>query len=168
MKLEYIDKALFKKRLNRFQGGLVLSLLVLSLLLSQLYTRLWGVPEGANTILNLAAVATAVFLLAGVMNLIKDQSWMYEIRYVRQLKGELNRIYRASRKLEEALREDKPEAVIVKYFQLHGSKHLYQLEDNTLTMEEQEKQIAELDERIATLGMQVSVEDYSPELLQKL
>ena len=167
MKLENIDKARFKKHLNRFQAALVVGLMVLSLLLSELYIALWG-GEESNTMLNVAAVITALLLLAGVMNLLKEQPWMYEIRYVKQLKGELNRIYRASKKLEEALAADKPEAIIVKYFQLHGSKHLYQLEDNTLTMEEQNRQIAELDERIAALGMTVAVEDYSPQLLDRL
>ena len=167
MKLENIDKARFKKRLNRFQAALVAGLLVLSLALSQIYTGLWGSGD-SNTLLNLAAVGTSLFVLAGIMNLIKDKPWMYEIRYMRQLKAELNRIYRASRKLEQALEEDNPDAIVVKYFQLHGSRHLYQLEDNTLTLEELNRQIADLDERIKQRGMQVSAEDYAPAMLDRL
>lgn len=167
MKLENIDKATFKKRLNRFQAGMVGALLMLGLGLSQLYIALWS--DGvSNTLLNLAAVATAVFLIAGAVGLIKNQPWMYEIMYVRRLRQELNRIYRASRKLEQALQQDKPEAVIIRYFQLHASKHLYELEDNTLTMEDQLGMIATLDEQIARLGMTVSIEDYQPQLLSRL
>lgn len=167
MKLENIDKALFKKRLNRFQGGLVAALLVLSLGLSQLYIALWGTGE-SNTLLNLAAVVTALFILAGVVRLIRQQPFMHEILYVRALKQELNRIYRASKKLEAALQEDKPEAVIVRWFQLHGSRHLYELEDNTLTMEELNAQIEELQARAERLGLEVSTDDYSPELIARL
>ena len=76
MKLENIDKARFKKRLNRFQAALVAGLLVLSLALSQIYTGLWGSGD-SNTLLNLAAVVTSLFVLAGIMNLIKDKPWMY-------------------------------------------------------------------------------------------
>ena len=167
MKLENIDKVTFKKRLNRFQAGLVIALLVLGLGLSQVFIALWS-DGGANTLLNLAAVACAALIIAAVVNALKDQPWLHEIMYVRSLKQELNRIYRASRKLEEALKQDNHAAVIVRYFQLHASKHLYELEDNTLTMEEQVGMIAVLDEQIARLGMTVSIEDYRPQLLDQL
>ena len=167
MKLENIDKSLFKKRLNRFQGGLVAGLLVLSLLLSQLFIALWS-DSDSNTLLNLAAVAVSAFLLAGVVNAIKDKPYMAEITYARRLKSELNRIYRASRKLEKALEDEREVAFVIRYFQLHGSRHLYQLEDNTLTLDDLNRQIAEFDERLAALGLSPTVEDYAPELLQQL
>ncbi len=167
MKLENIDKALFKKRLNRFQGGLVAALLVLSLGFSQLYIALWSDGDG-NTLLNLAAVVTALFLLAGGMRLINDKPFMYEIVYVRRLRRELNRIYRASKKLEAALADEKPVAITIRWFQLHGSKHLYELEDNTLTMEELNGQIAALKEQTERLGLEVSTDDYTPDLIAQL
>ncbi|WP_430459511.1 DUF3087 family protein [Thalassolituus sp. LLYu03] len=166
MKLQTIDQALFKKRLNLFQGTLVVLLMVLGLGFSQLYIGLWS-DGGSNTLLNLAAVATAVVLIGIGVNQIKDKPFMREIMYVRALKQELNRIYRASRKLEEAVKADNRDALTVRYFQLHASKHLYELEGNTLTMEEQLGMIATLDEQLARLGLSLKVEDYSPELLKR-
>lgn len=167
MKLENIDKATFKKRLNWLQGGLVAGLLVLALLFSALYTRLWS-DGGSNTLLNMAAVVTAALILVAVMRLFRDHPLLHEILYVRALKQELNRIYRASRKLEAALQEDRPEALIIRYFQLHGSEHLYELEDNILTVEDLKQQMAELDQRLAAAGLSISVEDYRRELLDTL
>lgn len=47
MRLENIDKARFKKRLNWFQGSLVVALLVLGVGLSQLYILQWS-TGGSN------------------------------------------------------------------------------------------------------------------------
>lgn len=167
MQLESIDKTRFKKHLNRFQGALVVSLLLLSLGLSALYTALWS-DGGSNLLLNGAAVATAAFVLAGVVGLVKDHPSLYEVMYVWRLKSELNRIYRASRKLDAGVAAASPEALTVKYFQLHASRHLYQLEDNTLTLEELHHQIAALDQQLAAAGLTVHTDDYRPELLQRL
>lgn len=167
MQLKNIDKAVFKKRLNRFQAGLVGGLLVLSLGLSQVFIALWSDGD-SNTLLNLAAVAVSAFILAGIVSVIKDKHYMAEISYVRSLKAELNRIYRSSRKLEKALEEEREIAFVIRYFQLHGSRHLYQLEDNTLTLDDLNRQIAEFDERLAAMGLTPVVEDYSPELLKQL
>ena len=173
MELKQIDKTLYKQRLNRFQGGLVAMLFVVGLGASTLYIELFGNAEGSNFIFNVAGVVTAV--LAGILlfNLIKEKPYMMEIRYMWKLKQELNRIYRASKKLEAALEQDDDSdllhrALIIRYFSLHGSKHLYQLEDNTLTLDDLNKQIEEFDQRLASLGKTISVNDYRPELILQL
>lgn len=167
MKLQAIDKARFKKHLNYFQGGIVLSLMLLGLGLSELYIGLWS-DGGSNFWLNLSAVATAAFIIAGVVGLIKDHRALAEVMYVWRLKNELNRIYRASSKLDKALAAGNEQALKVKYYQLHASRHLYQLEDNTLTLDELNQQITALDEQLAGLGLSLSTDDYSPQLLQQL
>lgn len=167
MQLLDIDKARFKKHLNWFQASMVVLLMILALGLSELFIALWS-DGGSNFWLNVAAVALAAMLTGGVVSLVRHHPALAEVMYVWQLKQELNRIYRSSKKLAAALERDKPEALIVHYFQLHGSKHLYQLEDNTLTLEELNVQIQSLDERLANLGMTVSIEDYQPQLLARL
>lgn len=167
MRLENIDKARFKKRLNWFQGSLVVALLVLGVGLSQLYILQWS-TGGSNFWLNVAGVATAVMLLALVVNHIKEKPFMYEIMYVWRLKQELTRIYRHSKQLELALARGERDAYIIQYFHLHGSKHLYQLEDNTVTLEELNQQIQAFDKVLAERNLSVSVEDYHPGLLAVL
>ena len=173
MELKQIDKTLYKQRLNRFQGGLVVLLFAVGLGASSLYISWFGNEDGSNFIYNLAAVITAVIAAAIVFNVIKDKPYMAEIRYMWKLKQELNRIYRASRKLEAALdQEDDPallhRALVVRYFSLYGSKHLYQLEDNTLTLDDLNGQIAEFEQRLAGLDKHVDVSDYRPELVDAL
>lgn len=167
MELKQIDKARFKKHLNWFQGGLVVLLLGLSLGLSELYIQLWS-DGGSNFWLNAAAVATAAALLGLLVSFIKDRPELTEVMYVWRLKQELNRIYRSSKKLEKALEANQHEALVIKYFQLHGSKHLYQLEDNTLTLSDLYKQIEAFEQRLADLGKEIRIDDYRSELLERL
>ena len=141
--------------------------MLLGLGLSELYIGLWS-DGGSNFWLNLSAVATAAFIIAGVVGLIKDHPALAEVMYVWRLKNELNRIYRASSKLDKALAAGNEQALKVKYYQLHASRHLYQLEDNTLTLDELNQQITALDEQLAGLGLSLSTDDYSPQLLQQL
>src|SRR5699024_581737 len=167
MHLENINKARFKKHLNWFQGTLVVALLVLSVAISQLYIYLWS-TGGSNFWLNAAGVATGVVLLAAVVNHIKGKPFMHEIMYVWRLKNELSRIYRRTKQLDAALARGEKEAYIIKFFHLHGSKHLYQLEDNTVTMDDLNAQIREFDGVLAERGISVGVEDYHPDMLAQL
>ncbi len=167
MTLENIDKARFKKHLNYFQGSMVVALMLLGLGLSELYIRLWS-DGGSNFWLNAAAVATAAFIIAGVVRLVKDHPALYEVMYVWRLKNELNRIYRASSKLDKALAVGNEDALKVRYFQLHASKHLYQLEDNTLTLDDLNQQIEAFDAQLAERGLTLGTDDYQPELLSRL
>ncbi len=173
MELKQIDKTLYKQRLNRFQGGLVVMLFVVGLAASSLYIELFGNPDGSNFVYNLAGVITAVLSAIALFSAIKEKPYMAEIRYVWKLKQELNRIYRASRKLEAALQDEQNSevfqtALVIRYFSLHGSRHLYQLEDNTLTLDDLNQQINEFDERLSRLDVTVSTDDYRQELIKQL
>ncbi|WP_221796034.1 DUF3087 family protein [Oceanobacter mangrovi] len=167
MELKSIDKPSYKKHLNLLQFGGVALLLVLALGLSSLYRSWWGNGE-SNTGLNLLAVITAVVVLAALFSLIRQQPWMADIRYTWQLKQELNRIYRHSKVLEKALADGDENAFRVHFFSLHGSLHLYRIEDNTLTVPELQEKIAELDETLRQRQLVVSVADYRPELIDEI
>lgn len=167
MQLREVNKAEYKRHLNLLQGGTVAALFVLSLGLAEIYRAVWSGGE-SSTLLNGAGVVSAALILALVFSQIKDKPWMSDIRYTWRLKQELNRIYRSSRKLEEALNKNDPNALIIQNFHLRGSRHLYQIEDNTLTVPELNEKIAELEARIAALGLQISTDDYYPERLKDL
>ena len=168
MEIKDIDKVSYKQNLNRLQGGVVVGLFVLAIPLSELFTSLWGNPEGGNTLLNLLAVATAVAIVALVFNLIKHQSWLADVRYTWKLKQELNRIYRSSKLMETALAANDRDAYVVQWFNLNASRHLYRIEDNTLTVPELSAQIRDLEAELEGKGWQISEREYSPELLDIL
>jgi hypothetical protein len=167
VELRKIDKATYKKRLNQVQGGAVVALFALSLSLSELYRALWADGESSFW-LNAAGVVTAALLVAGVFRFIKAKPWMSDIVYTWELKKELNRIYRHTKYVEAGLAEQREEAFKVHYFSLHGSRHLYQIEDNTLTLPELNEKIDELDQQLEAAGLSVSITDYEPWLLEAL
>ncbi|SRR5690625_3558169 len=167
MHLKNIDKSRLKQRQNRFTIAMIVGLLVLSLIFSQLYIALWS-TGGSNFWLNAAGVATAVFLLAGVINHIKHKPYMEEVVYVWRLKRELTQIASKQKRLDAALAKGEHSAYVVRYFQLHASKHLYELEDNTVTLDDLNRQIREFDQLLAQQGLQLSLEDYHTDLLEKL
>ncbi|MDO6682083.1 MULTISPECIES: DUF3087 family protein [unclassified Oceanobacter] len=164
MQLRPIDKSSYKKRLNQVQGGAVVALLVLALLFSELYRGLWANGE-SSTWLNALAVATAAGLVGLVFNIIKDKPWMADVVYLWRLKQELNRIYRSSKLIEQALADGDREAFVIQNFNLRGAKLLYTAEDNTLTLPELQEKIIELEATLAERQLTVSVDEYSPALL---
>ena len=93
---------------------------------------------------------------------------MSEVNYVRSLKAEMNRIYRSSKKINAALEQNDKTAIIISYFNLQASKQVYQLDNNTLTMDELNEKIRVLDAQIESLGLEVTTDDYRPELVKQL
>lgn len=169
MKLQTIDKALYRKRLNVLLVASVAVLLITSLSVSNILITLFGSGvEGDNFWWNLSGVIVGAFVVAGLFQILKTKPFMAEINYVRSLKREMNRIYRSSKKLQLALEKNDSDAMIISYFNLQASKQVYQLDNNTLTMDELNEKIRVLDEQIAELGLSISVEDYRPELIKQL
>ena len=60
------------------------------------------------------------------------------------------------------------DALIIKLYSLEGSRLVYDLDDNTLTMSELVKQLDELKSRIENEALGLTDDDYRPELLERL
>ena len=169
MKLQTIDKALYRKRLNILLVTNVAVLLITALSVSNILIVLFGSEvDGDNFWWNLLGVAAGVAVIVGLFKVLVTKPFMAEVNYVRSLKQEMNRIYRSSKKLQAALEANDNNAIIISYFNLQASKQVYQLDNNTLTMDELNEKIKLLDEKIAELGLTVSVEDYQSSLLKQL
>jgi hypothetical protein len=169
MKLQTIDKALYRKRLNIVLITSIAVLLVISLGVSNILIALFGSGiEGDHFWWNVTGVVSGALVIAGLLKLMATKPFMAEINYVRSLKREMNRIYRSSKKLNAALAENDKNALVISYFNLQASKQVYQLDNNTLTMDELDEKIRLLDEKIDALGFSISVYDYHPELVKLL
>jgi hypothetical protein len=169
MKLQPIDKALYRKRLNILIAINIVVLLATSLSVSNILIAFFGSGvEGDNFLLNLLGVISGLFVMAGLFKVLVTKPFMAEINYVRQLKQEMNRIYRNSKKVQAACEENNSTALIISYFNLQASKQVYELDNNTLTMDELNGKIASLNEQIENLGLDISTEDYKPELIDQL
>jgi len=87
--------------------------------------------------------------------------------YVWDLKQILNKIYRKQRKIESKVEENNHYAMIIMNFQYRGSKQLYELDDNTITIDELNRKIKHLDKRMQTVGLNLSTDLFDPEMLDR-
>lgn len=169
MKLKHIDKTIYRKRMNILLAITVTVLLVTSLGVSQLLiTRFGSGVDGDHFWLNLVGVVAGICAISLVYRILLAKPFMAEVQYVKELKREMNRIYRSSKLLQQRVAENNKDALIISYFNLQASKQVYELDNNTLTMDELNEKIRLLDEQLSQLDLKVTTDDYSPQLLASL
>jgi len=155
MPLKKIDKTLYRNHLRVVFAGMALALMIISVATSALFIYLLSSPDFA---------AIIVFV---VLNKIRHHSYMYEVVYVWDLKQQLNRINRKLRKIEVAVESNDNDAMVIMNFMYRGSKQLYELDDNTITMESLISKINVLDQRMQDSGLNLSTSAYDPAMLDQ-
>ncbi len=169
MKLQKIDKVLYRKRLNILIAISITVLLVSSLGISNILIVLFGSDvEGDNFWWNISGVALGLIIVMSLFKVLVSKPFMLEVNYVRQLKQEMNRIYRHSKKVQAGVDDNNKAALIISYFNLQASKQVYELDNNTLTMDELNEKIQQLDDKLENLGFVISTSDYESDLLATL
>lgn len=168
MKLQTIDKTIYRKHLNHVIVAIIIILMVSTLVSSTLLIQLFGEPGGSNFVLNIAGVAIGAGIIGFLFFRYNQHPYLYEVMYVWRLKQELNRIYRKSAKLKLAVEENKPDALVIMNFNLRGSEYLYELDDNDLTLSELRIEIRDFDTKVQGLGLSISTDDYHKDLLKQL
>jgi tRNA/tmRNA/rRNA uracil-C5-methylase (TrmA/RlmC/RlmD family) len=81
------------------------------------------------------------------------------------LKQTLNKIYRQQAKITPRMQNGEAKALLVMNFYYQGSKQLYQLDNNTITMEELNQKIQDLDALLEKHQVSVSLEEFNVQLL---
>jgi hypothetical protein len=169
MKLQTIDKKTYRKRLNILLAITVIVLLLTSLSVSNILIALFGTGiEGDHFWLNLIGVVSGLVVVAIMNKVLLTKPFMSEVSYVRNLKKEMNRIYRRSKSLQQKVEENDETALIINYFNFQASKQVYELDNNTLTMDELNEKIRLLDEKLDQLGLDIKTENYHSDLLSKI
>ncbi len=168
MKLQTIDKATYREHLKRVTVAVIALLLASAVGISTILIAMFGEAGGSNFILNLTGVAIGAGLCGFLLFRFREHAYMSEVTYVWRLKQELNRIYRRSAKVKSAIERENRNGLIVSNFHLKGSKQLYELDDNTLTMGELNQRIEELDAKVQGLGVTIALDDYDKQLLNQL
>jgi hypothetical protein len=167
MKLREIDKIRYRKHLRMVFAGIAVALLIIALSFSTLIIHLFSTPEVSHFWHNLAGVAVAAVIVAYGLNKIRQHPFMAEVIYIWDLKQQLNRIYRKQRKIEVDLGRSDHDAMIIMNYMYRGSKQLYLLDDNTITMEDLLIKIKILDDRMQEAGLSTSTDSYSPAMLER-
>ena len=162
MQLREIDKTRYRKHLKVVFAGIVAVLIIIALSTSALLIYLFSNPESSHFMHNLAGVVIAAAFVGFLLTKLRQHPFMFEVVYVWDLKQQLNRIHRKQRKIEAAVEDGDHDAMIIMNYLYRGSKQLYLLDDNTITMEDLAIKIQALDSRMEAAGMSLSTDSYDP------
>lgn len=167
MKLEQIEQKIYQKRLRLVMLTVVVAMCVISIPFSAVLIVLVGDPAGGNFILNLLGVVVAALVVVTALKHYSANPWMHEVRYVWRLKQQLNRITRKLKAIKLAAEQGDRDAIIILNFSYRGSEQLYTLDNNIITIDEVRAQIHALEQQISDLNLQVCLDDYSEELVDR-
>ena len=167
MQLREIDKTRYRKHLRLVFAGMAAVLIIIAISTSALLINLFSSPEASHFMHNLAGVVIAAFFVGFVLTKLRQHPFMFEVVYVWDLKQQLNRISRKQRKIEAAADEGNHDAMIIMNYLYRGSKQLYLLDDNTITMEDLAVKIQVLGSRMEAAGLSLSTDSYDPSMLER-
>lgn len=165
MKLMDVDRKRYRKHLNWVFAGIAVALTAIAIGSSSILIRLFSTPEESHFWLNVAGVVIAAAVVVTMLQKLRPQSFMKEVVYVWELKQVLNRIYRRERKLEAAAEAGDSKALIILNFFYRGSKQLYELDDNLVTIDELIDKIRYHDKRLADAGLTTETDSFDPAML---
>ncbi len=165
MQLIEIDKKRYRKHLNIVIVSFIATLLIFSLIFGQLLILSFAQEGISNFRYNLLGVLLSLLGCAAVLHTIKHSDFFKEVYYVWRVKQIQNLIYRKLRKVKAAAKNDDINAFIVLSFYYQSLKQVYQLDDNTLTINKVNEDISNLQETIANKNLTVSAEQFDKKLL---
>tara|TARA_R110002167_G_scaffold305989_5_gene510367 strand:+ start:623 stop:1132 length:510 start_codon:yes stop_codon:yes gene_type:complete len=168
MILQNIEKATYRKNLNKVLACSIVALLVIALGVSSLLIHFIGKEGESNFVLNLIGVCVSAGIVGAVLYRIRLSPFMAEVFYVWRLKQEINAIYRHSAKLKPALESNNRNALTIAYYNFKASIQLYELDDNDLTLSSIREDLLALETKIQDLDLVISTDDYHRGLLKQL
>ncbi|MRI31744.1 DUF3087 domain-containing protein [Endozoicomonas sp. OPT23] len=172
MQLQEIDKATYRKHANIVIGSFIAGLVILSLTISFTLIAYYGQTpvEGAestgNFRFNLAGVIAAALICSAILFRLRNHPFLAEVYYIWRLKQLTNRIYRKLAKVKVSADENNQNALVCLTFYYTALRQIYLLDDNTLTLQELDRNIETLNSQISSLGISVSTDQFTPELLK--
>jgi hypothetical protein len=167
MKLIDINKSRYRKHLKFVMAGCAVGLAVGSLALSQTLIAFFPDESGSHFHWNLLGVAVAGVAIAWLLNRYRHHNFMTEVVYVWDLKQSLNKINRKIRKIEVASREGNADALLAMHYSYAASRLLWQLDDNTLLMDELAIKQAELNELAEEYSVVLNADGYDNNVLKQ-
>ncbi|MGF1642578.1 MAG: DUF3087 family protein [Thiotrichales bacterium] len=167
MQLRQIDKARYDKHFKITFAAIIAFMLVVSLGVSNLLIQLIGNPGGNNFWLNVTGVILAALAVAALIRRYRAHPFLTEVMYVWDLKQGLNRIHRKQRKIKAAVAQGDRNATIIMNYHYQASRQLYELDNNTITLDDLAKAEREFQAQMAEHGVSVTLEEFDPKLLER-
>lgn len=165
MKLRPIDKNRYRKHYKIVFAAIVIALIAISLGCSNLLINWLSSPDESHFTLNLAGFVVAVLSVAYTVYRLRDHPFMDEVVYVWNLKKQLNLIYRKQHKIEPLIEDNNVDAMVIMNYMYQGSKQLYELDDNTITMSDLAIKTSHLNTKLEEKGLKLNTDDYDSGLL---
>jgi len=165
MQLIDIDKARYRKHLKIVFIGCAVGLAVGSLALSQTLIAIFPDESGSHFHWNLLGVVVSAVTIGWLLDRYRQHDFMREVTYVWELKQALNKINRKMRKLEAAALDGNSNALLAMQYSYASSRLLWQLDDNTLTLDELSIKQHELDRLAEKFHLSLQVADYDEKIL---
>ncbi|MEO2268380.1 DUF3087 domain-containing protein [Pseudoalteromonas sp. YIC-656] len=168
MKLEQIDKDRYRKHLNVVIVACIVALIVGSLGIARVLIIAWPNESGSHFYWNLFGVIVTTVIIGFVLKRYQNHEFMTEVVYVWRLKQALNLITRKLAKVKAAAEQGNVMAFHTLQFNYSGCRQLWQLDDNTITMEELAIEQAKLDVLANKFNVVADAALYQPEFLKEL
>ncbi|CAM2929432.1 DUF3087 domain-containing protein [Vibrio tubiashii] len=166
MQLQNIDKQLYRSRLNIVIVACIAALSAFSLAISQTLIYLFPAEQGSHFHWNLLGVIVSAIGVVVTLVKLKTHPKMREVAYVWDLKQALNLIHRKNRALQTAAQDGNVNAMLALQFSYEGSRQLWQLDDNTITMNSLNAAQANLEQWVQEYGVTLDISDYHSGLLK--
>lgn len=167
MRLIEINKERYRRHLNRVLAGCVGGLAIGSLAFSQTLIAIFPDDSGSHFHWNVLGVVITSVTIGWLLNKYRTHDFMTEVVYVWELKQALNKINRRMPKLKAAAHEGNVDALLAIQYSYAGSRMLWQLDDNTLIMEELAIEQAKLDSIAAQYHLTLNANDYDERILKQ-
>lgn len=167
MQLIKINKVRYRRHLNLVIAGCIAGLILSGLAISQTLIALFPDESGSHFNWNLLGVIIAGLTILWLLNKFRTHDFMTEVTYVWDLKQALNKINRKMLKLKAAGRQGNPDALLAMQYSYAGSRLLWQLDDNTIIMDDLAIEQAALDSLAAKYHLSLVADDYDEGILKQ-
>lgn len=171
MRLQKIDKEQYRRKMNVLLIGLVASLAISAIGFGSLLIELFGSTDNlagestGNFHLNLLGVVLAIALNAFIASMIKTHPYLNEAVYVWNLKQIHNQVYRKLKKIKAASESGNRNALTVLFFYYTTQKQVYDLDNNTLTISSVQSALENLEKEAQQWGFELSLNDFTKEMI---
>jgi energy-coupling factor transporter transmembrane protein EcfT len=167
MQLIKINKVRYRRHLNLVIVSCIAGLVLGSLTISQTLIALFPNESGSHFYWNLLGVVVAGVTILWLLNKFRSHDFMTEVTYVWDLKQALNKINRKMLKLKAAGQQGDANALLAMQYSYAGSRLLWQLDDNTIVMDDLAIEQAALDSLAAQYNLSLVVDDYDESILKQ-
>lgn len=165
MNLQTIDKTRYRKHLMFVYIGWALGMILITVPLASLLAYLFGSEGESNNVFDIISAIISAIIVILFLNKNRNHPFLLEVAYVWDLKQQLNRIQRKQKAIDNAAKNGNHDALIILNYQYRGSKQLYQLDNNVITLDELNLKISANDAMLDAAGLSHSTDLFKSSML---